>query len=71
MTNNTVCIWTVSLVILVGDGLVAPTQLVAKEQVQKGEMAGYLLVPNDRVDRSYNGGFSMYVSAWPLLRQYR
>ena len=39
-------------------------------QVQKGEMAGYLLVPNERVPETYNAGFSMYVAAWPLLDQY-
>jgi hypothetical protein len=39
-------------------------------QVQKGEMAGYLLVPNERVPETYNGGFSMYVAAWPLLQEY-
>jgi hypothetical protein len=33
-------------------------------------MAGYLLVPNERVPEDYGGGFSMYVAAWPLLEQY-
>lgn len=37
---------------------------------QKGEMAGYLLVPHARVDAKYSGGFSMYVAAWPLLKNY-
>ncbi len=37
---------------------------------QKAEMAGYLLVPHSRVDAKYNGGFSMYVAAWPLLKNY-
>lgn len=37
---------------------------------QKGEMAGYLLVPHERVDTQYNAGFSMYVAAWPLLKNY-
>lgn len=39
-------------------------------QIQKGEMAGYLLVPNERVQEMYNAGFSMYVAAWPLLEEY-
>ena len=39
-------------------------------QIQKGEMAGYLLVPNERVPETYNAGFSMYVAAWPLLKEY-
>jgi hypothetical protein len=42
----------------------------APNQIQKGEMAGYLLVPNDRVPETYNAGFSMYVAAWPLLEEY-
>jgi hypothetical protein len=37
---------------------------------QKGEMAGYLLVPHARVDKQYNAGFSLYVAAWPLLKNY-
>jgi len=37
---------------------------------QKGEMAGYLLVPHERVDAKYNAGFSLYVAAWPLLKHY-
>jgi len=37
---------------------------------QPAEMAGYLLVPHERVDPSYNAGFSMYVAAWPLLQNY-
>ncbi|MBP3954774.1 hypothetical protein J8F10_05690 [Gemmata sp. G18] len=37
---------------------------------QNAEMAGYLLVPHGRVDAKYNAGFSMYVAAWPLLKNY-
>ena len=37
---------------------------------QKVEMAGYLLVPTERVPDSYNAGFSIYAAAWPLLKQY-
>jgi Carbohydrate esterase, sialic acid-specific acetylesterase len=37
---------------------------------QTAEMAGYLLVPHSKVDKRYNAGFSMYVAAWPLLRNY-
>jgi hypothetical protein len=43
---------------------------VAANPVQEGEMAGYLLVPNEKVPESYNAGFSMYVAAWPLLQHY-
>ena len=37
---------------------------------EKGEMAGYLLVPNERVPEAFNAGFSMYIAAWPLLKRY-
>ncbi len=44
--------------------------LGADNQIQKGEMAGYLIVPNDRVPETYDAGFSVYVAAWPLLEEY-
>ena len=44
--------------------------LLLSAEIQKGEMAGYLLVPNEKVPETYNAGFSMYVAAWPLLEQY-
>ncbi len=34
------------------------------------EMAGYLLVPHEKVPENYNAGFSLYVAAWPLLKEY-
>ena len=42
----------------------------APQPVKSGEMAGYLIVPNDKVPESFNAGFSMYVAAWPLLKTY-
>jgi hypothetical protein len=39
-------------------------------KVKKGEMAGYLLVPNEQVPETYNAGFSLYITAWPLLDKY-
>jgi hypothetical protein len=42
----------------------------ASAQPQPGEMAGYLLVPHEKVPETYNAGFSLYVAAWPLLREY-
>ena len=41
-----------------------------KPTIRKAEMAGYLLVPHEKVDKSFNAGFSTYVAAWPLLRNY-
>ena len=53
-------------IVAANDSLLAP----APGQIQKGEMAGYLLVPNERVPVTFNAGFSMYVAAWPLLDRY-
>ncbi|MDQ3814806.1 MAG: hypothetical protein M3347_12760 [Armatimonadota bacterium] len=39
-------------------------------KVQKGEMAGYLLVSSEKVPDEYNAGFSLYAAAWPLLEKY-
>ena len=38
-------------------------------KARKIEMAGYLGVPNEKVDQAYNGGFSLYVAAWPLVKE--
>jgi len=54
---------------LIGNAL-AEGLIGATNQIQKGEMAGYLLVANERVQETYNAGFSMYVAAWPLLEEY-
>jgi len=53
-------------------GLVLPVsgRAAAQNPIREGEMAGYLIVPNEKVEGKYNAGFSMYVTAWPLLQQY-
>ncbi|MCF7957826.1 MAG: sialate O-acetylesterase, partial [Phycisphaerae bacterium] len=38
--------------------------------IQKGNVFGYTSVGKDRVDESYNAGFSMYAAAWPLMKEY-
>lgn len=35
-----------------------------------GEMAGYMLVPTERVPDTFNAGFSLYAAAWPLVQRY-
>ena len=37
---------------------------------QNEYLAGYLILPIDKVETSYNAGFSMYIAAWPLLSNY-
>jgi len=53
-------------------GLVGAPEVRAQDQgrVKDAEMAGYLLVPHDKVPDSFNAGYSMYVAAWPLLKNY-
>jgi hypothetical protein len=40
------------------------------EPARKAELAGYLMVPHDKVGAEYNAGFSLYVAAWPILKNY-
>ncbi len=48
-----------------------PVRLLADDGAPApAEMAGYLLVPHEKVDAKYNAGFSLYVAAWPLLQNY-
>lgn len=47
-----------------------PPAAAKAAQVQRGEMAGYLLVPVEKVPEHFNAGFSLYSAAWPLLQQY-
>ncbi len=44
--------------------------VLSDDRIQEGEMAGYLLVPHEKVPETYDAGFSMYVAAWPLLKEY-
>ena len=47
-----------------------PPAFGAEGSIREGEMAGYLLVPHEKAPETYNAGFSMYVAAWPLLKEY-
>jgi len=50
--------------------LAAPLGVGNAQVPQLTEMAGYLIVPHEKVAPTYNAGFSMYVAAWPLLKSY-
>jgi len=50
--------------------LLATPALGTPRQTEKGGMAGYLLVPHEKVEETYNAGFSIYAAAWPLLQTY-
>ena len=38
--------------------------------IRKVNVGGYFIVQREDVDESYNAGFSIYSTAWPLLRKY-
>ncbi len=42
----------------------------ASPEVRDGEMAGYLFAPAEKVPEEFNGGFSLYAAAWPLVETY-
>ena len=52
--------------------IVSTALLMAGTCAGQGEyLAGYLIVPvEQKVERTFNAGYSMYVAAWPLQRTY-
>ncbi len=50
--------------------LVGSPLLLRAEEITSGEMAGYLFGPAEKVPEEYNGGFSLYAAAWPLVGTY-
>jgi hypothetical protein len=43
---------------------------VTPAEPRQGEMAGYLFGPAEKVPEEFNGGFSLYAAAWPLVATY-
>ena len=39
-------------------------------ELQKGNVGGYMITQREKVDESFNAGYSMYAAAWPLLKEY-
>lgn len=42
----------------------------AAGRIHEAEMAGYLFGPAEKVPEEFNGGFSLYAAAWPLVGTY-
>lgn len=38
--------------------------------IRKANVGGYMITQREKVDESYNAGYSMYAAAWPLLKEY-
>ena len=69
MSKRRVFQWFISCLAVMFVLPLAPV-IAASNQIERGTMAGYQIVPNDKVPETYNGGFSLYVAAWPLLEEY-
>ncbi len=52
------------------EALLPSKQTSSAAQPQQGEMAGYLFGPAEKVPEDFNGGFSLYAAAWPLVATY-
>lgn len=59
-----------TLVSLLIVSLLAFFAVICNAAIQQGEMAGYLFGPAERVPEEFNGGFSLYAAAWPLVEKY-
>jgi len=52
--------------------LLAPVtaQNHAGNLIRQGNVGGYMILKVDKVDVSFNAGYSMYAAAWPLVKDY-
>jgi hypothetical protein len=41
-----------------------------KGTIRNGNVGGYMITQIEKVDESFNAGYSMYMAAWPLVRNY-
>ena len=68
MPYSSMCAWLFSGAML---GFALPAYAgTDADEIQEAILAGYLIVPSEQVERTYDAGFSMYVAAWPLLEEY-
>jgi hypothetical protein len=62
---------TAFLLILLFAPLVKAQDIIFKEEgIRKGNVGGYMITKREKIDESFNAGYSMYAAAWPLLREY-
>jgi hypothetical protein len=45
-------------------------EAVKKGTIKEGNVGGYMITKVEKVDTTYNAGYSMYVAAFPLIREY-
>ena len=40
------------------------------KSMKKGNIGGYMITKVEKVNESFNAGYSMYAAAWPLIKEY-
>ncbi|MBD3631049.1 hypothetical protein [Cyclobacterium sp.] len=50
--------------------LLSAQQTTQEDEMRNLNVGGYLISQLEKVDESYNAGYSMYMAAWPLVREY-
>jgi hypothetical protein len=66
MTKKYVSVVSVSVAVIMYS-----TLLFAEDNtIYEGNVGGYTSVSIERVDQTYDAGYSMYSAAWPLMREY-
>jgi len=48
----------------------AQEKVSGNETIRKVNVGGYMITKVEKVDTSYNAGYSMYAAAWPLVKEY-
>jgi hypothetical protein len=48
----------------------ASAQIIQNVSIKKSNVFGYLITQSEKVDESFGGGYSMYVPAYPLVKDY-
>ncbi len=60
----------VSAVIILYSLQVSAQNASDKGTIRNGNVGGYMITQIEKVDESFNAGYSMYMAAWPLVREY-
>lgn len=48
----------------------AMAQENSNKSLKKGNIGGYMITKVEKVNESFNAGYSMYAAAWPLIKEY-
>ena len=68
-TRNNKRLFVLALVIQFAS-LVSCQKAYEEGAIRKGNVGGYMITQTEKVDESYNAGYSMYAAAWPLVKEY-